>query len=236
MPGPAANTNGRNHSQRRIVNDRNSPAAHVGHINLATVWSDGDASRTLPDTDVLDQSSSGSINDGDRVAQVVGRENAIAARRDREATRPGRRGDVAHLIGRAIYDVYHGGRVIRHVNEPTVRGHQDIFGPRPADGHIRDKGIGRRIDHRDVSRVFAHHENASAIRSNRDLLWTSTPGRDCGRYNPIHRVDDGDRAVTMIGNICLQPVWGHGEPNRSSADGDLGRDLIGSGIDHSDGI
>src|SRR6266540_3249577 len=99
MPGPVANTNGCNHSQRRIVNYRNSPVAHVGHINLATVRRDVDASRMLPDADVLDHSLSESIDGGNRVAQEVGRENAIATRRDREPTRSGRRGDVGYLMG-----------------------------------------------------------------------------------------------------------------------------------------
>ena len=62
MPGPAANSNGRNHSQLRIINDRDSAAVHVRHINLATVRRDGDASWVAPDGNVRDQSLRGSVD------------------------------------------------------------------------------------------------------------------------------------------------------------------------------
>ena len=41
---------------------------------------------------------------------------------------------------------------------------------------------------------------------------------------------------TVSSPVLETYVWGHGQPNRRFADGDLGRDLVGSGIDHSDGI
>src|SRR5437667_12846442 len=102
MPRLTANTNSRNHSQLRIINDRDSPVAYVRHINLAPVRRDGDASWTVSDEDVREHSLSESVDDGDRVAQVVGCENTITARSDCKPARPGWCFNVLHQICRRI--------------------------------------------------------------------------------------------------------------------------------------
>jgi len=60
--------------------------------------------------------------------------------------------------------------------------------------------------------------------------------RDCGRYNPIERVDHRDRVATSIGNIHVEPVRGQHESNWRFADGDRGCDVVGGGIDQSDRV
>ncbi len=173
MPGPAANSNSRNHSQLRIIDDRDSVAVHVRHINLATVRRYGDASWAAPGGNVLDQSLGGSVDGRNRVAEKVSGENAISPRGYGKPARSGKCYDIRHQIGRCVDHAHLIGRVIRHVNEATIGGRKGIFGSPSVDGHVADEGICRCIDHGDISRALVHHEHASTIRSDGELLWTS---------------------------------------------------------------
>ena len=132
----------------------------------------------------------GSVDGRNRVAEIVGRENAISARGYGKPARSRKGYDILHQIGGCVDHANLIGREIRHVNDATIGSRKCIFGSTSVDGHVADKSICSRIDYGDISRVLMDHEHASAIGRNGDLLWSIMCGRNCGRYNTINRVDN----------------------------------------------
>ena len=57
--------------------------------------------------------------------------------------------------------------------------------------------------------------------------------RDGGRDRVRHRVKNRDACGLRIRNEGLEPMRCHGNTNRETAYGDVGDDLVGRGVDHS---
>ena len=128
-------------------------------------------------------------------------------------------------------------RVIRHVNEPTVGGRKDISG-------LRFRGIATL-----VIRVSV----AVSITATSPEFWCTTKTRppsgvtviSCGPGCPVGIVAVTIRFTVSMTETVLLPVLETYAFSPSGvmasrtgayADGNRGRDLVGSGIDHSNGI
>ena len=96
LPWTVANSNGRNHRERRAVNDGNSAVSYIGHVDFFPAGRNSDGSWIVPHGNVRDQSLGGSVDDRNGSAVVIADKKAVASGRERKPTRACRCRNIAH--------------------------------------------------------------------------------------------------------------------------------------------